>query len=66
MTVAIALDDIVRLRKTHPCGSDQWRVVRVGVDIGLVCLGCQRRITLPRGKFNKQFKEVVAPPAEQE
>lgn len=59
MSVEIELNDLVRLRKQHPCGSTDWRVVRLGVDIGLVCLGCGRRILLPRGKFNKQFKQII-------
>lgn len=59
MSVEIELNDLVRLRKQHPCGSTDWRVVRLGVDIGLVCLGCGRRILLPRGKFNKQFKQKI-------
>ena len=52
----IRLDDIVRLRKTHPCGGTDWRVVRLGTDIGLVCLTCGRRVLVPRGKFIKQVK----------
>ena len=59
MFIEIELDDIVRLRKPHPCGSTDWRVVRVGVDIGLVCLGCQHKVLLPRHKFNKQFKKKL-------
>ncbi|KPK07878.1 MAG: hypothetical protein AMJ56_12630 [Anaerolineae bacterium SG8_19] len=52
----IRLDDIVRLRKAHPCGGTDWRVVRLGTDIGLVCLTCGRRVLIPRGKFIKQVK----------
>ena len=52
----IRLDDIVRLRKTHPCGGTDWRVIRLGTDIGLVCLTCGRRVLVPRGKFIKQVK----------
>ena len=53
------MGDIVRLRKKHPCGSYEWQVVRLGVDIGLVCQGCGRRILLPRSTFNKRLKNVV-------
>jgi hypothetical protein len=59
MAIEIELGDIVQLRKKHPCGSDEWEVVRLGVDIGLVCQGCGRRILLPRGTFNKRSKRVV-------
>jgi hypothetical protein len=57
--VEIHLGDIVRLRKQHPCGSDQWEVVRLGADIGLLCQGCGRRVLLPRGIFNKRLKTIV-------
>jgi hypothetical protein len=57
--VEIHLGDVVRLRKKHPCGSYEWTVVRVGVDVGLVCQGCQRRVLLPRGTFNKRVKQIV-------
>ena len=59
MYVEIHLGDIVRLRKKHPCGSFDWEVVRVGADIGLVCLECQRRIMLPRRVFNKRLKTIL-------
>ncbi|UCG24482.1 MAG: DUF951 domain-containing protein [Chloroflexota bacterium] len=59
MPVQLELGDIVRLRKKHPCGSLEWRVVRLGVDIGLVCQGCDRRILLPRSTFNKRLKLIV-------
>ncbi len=52
----IRLDDIVRLRKPHPCGGFDWCVVRLGTDIGLVCLTCHRKVLLPRGQFIKQIK----------
>lgn len=57
--VEINLGDIVRLRKQHPCGSYEWEVVRLGVDIGLVCQGCGRRVLLPRATFNKRLKTIV-------
>jgi hypothetical protein len=40
----IKLGDVVRLKKKHPCGSDEWQVVRLGADIGIRCLKCQRRV----------------------
>jgi len=60
MTVEIKVGDIVRLRKAHPCGSDEWEVVRVGADIGLKCLKCQRRVLLERGVFERRVKEFVS------
>jgi hypothetical protein len=59
MKAEIDIKDIVRLRKKHPCGSYEWEVVRLGVDIGLICQGCGRRILIPRSTFNKRLKEIV-------
>jgi len=56
----IRLDDVVRMKKKHPCGGTDWRVVRLGTDIGLVCLTCSRRVLIPRGKFIKQAKALVS------
>jgi hypothetical protein len=60
MTIEIKLGDIVRLRKTHPCGSYEWEVVTVGADIGLKCLKCQRGVLLARDVFGRRVKNVVA------
>ena len=51
------LNDILRLKKPHPCGSYQWRVVRLGADIGLRCLKCNRRVLLERGVLNRRIRE---------
>ena len=60
MTIEIKLGDVVRLRKAHPCGSYEWEVVRVGADIGLKCLKCQRRVLLEIGTFERRVKEFVS------
>ena len=52
----IRLDDVVRMRKPHPCGGTDWHVVRLGTDIGIMCLTCQRKVLIPRGQFIKQVK----------
>jgi hypothetical protein len=54
----LELDDIVRLRKSHPCGSFEWKIVRLGADIGLECLGCGRRVLLPRRQLARQLKSI--------
>ncbi|MCL4858815.1 MAG: DUF951 family protein [Caldilineaceae bacterium] len=55
----IYVGDVVEMRKTHPCGGSQWRVDRVGADIGMVCLTCKRRVLLPRRKFTHQMKRFL-------
>ena len=56
----IELGDVVRLRKKHPCGGDEWRVVRLGADIRVKCLKCQRQVLLERGTFERQIKALVS------
>jgi hypothetical protein len=51
--------DIIRMRKPHPCGGYEWRVVRLGADIGLECLTCGRRIMLERRALKNRMKAVV-------
>lgn len=58
MLLDLQLNDIVRLRKVHPCGSFEWRVVRLGADIGLECLGCERRVLLPRRQLAQRMKTL--------
>ena len=60
MSTDIKPGDIVRLRKAHPCGSYEWLVVRVGADIGLKCLKCQRRVLLARDVFRRRVKEFTS------
>ncbi len=60
MPLELRLDDVLRLRKPHPCGGYEWRVVRLGADIGLVCLTCGRRVLLTRREVEKRLKLVVS------
>jgi len=53
--VDLRIGDVVRLRRQHPCGSREWRVVRLGADIGLVCAGCAHRILMDRLDVERRF-----------
>jgi len=53
----LQLGDKVTLRKEHPCGGYEWEVVRLGADIGLVCLTCKRRVLLSRRELNRRMKK---------
>lgn len=55
----IKIGDLVRMKKKHPCGGDQWQVVRVGADIGIRCQKCQRRVLLERGVFERRVRVVM-------
>ncbi|MEA3326192.1 MAG: DUF951 domain-containing protein [Chloroflexota bacterium] len=60
MLQELGLGDIVRLRKPHPCGGYEWRVVRLGADIGLECLTCSHRIMLTRRALKNRLKIIVS------
>ena len=57
MVMELRLGVTVRLKKAHPCGSDRWEVVRLGADIGLCCLGCQRRVLMERGMLVRKISK---------
>ena len=56
------MDDVVVLRKKHPCGGEAWRVVRLGADIGLRCLTCERRVLVERASVERDIKRFVERP----
>lgn len=53
------LEDIVETKKTHPCGSNKWKIIRVGADIKIQCVGCNRIVMIPRSKFENSIKKVI-------
>jgi hypothetical protein len=55
----LQLDDVVRLRKPHPCGGYEWKVVRLGADIGIECLTCGHRVLLPRRQLAHKAKTIT-------
>lgn len=55
----IRLDDVVRMKKQHPCGSFEWTVTRIGADIKMRCNGCGRVVMLDRGEFLRRRKKVL-------
>jgi hypothetical protein len=55
----LALGDILKLKKPHPCGSDDWQVIRLGADIGIQCQGCGHRVLMERRDLTKRIKTVV-------
>lgn len=57
--IALYLDDVVVLRKAHPCGGDTWRVVRLGADIGVRCAQCGRRVLIGRSELERDIKRFA-------
>lgn len=52
------LNDHVIMKKQHPCGSNEWEIVKLGADIKIKCCGCGRMLFIPRIEFNKKIKQV--------
>jgi hypothetical protein len=49
----------VIMKKPHPCGTNEWEIIRVGADIKIKCIKCGRSIMIPRVDFNKKLKKVI-------
>ena len=59
MALELSIGDIVRMKKSHPCGNSLWEVTRLGADIGLVCQQCRRYVMLPRTYLERRVREVL-------
>lgn len=59
MVTNFNLGDVVQTRKGHPCGSNEWEIIRLGADIKIKCIGCGRIVMLPRPKFEKSVKKII-------
>ena len=54
------LNDLVEMKKEHPCKkSKQWKIIRMGTDIRIKCLGCGTSVLMPRSEFEKKLKKVI-------
>lgn len=60
------IGDVVKMRKTHPCGNDLWSVTYVGADIKIRCEKCGRIVMLDRPTFEKRVKKIVVCAAQSE
>ncbi len=53
------LGTIVEMKKGHPCGANEWEIIRLGADIKIKCVNCGRIVMLPRIEFNKKIKKIL-------
>jgi hypothetical protein len=58
--IVLLLGDIIRLRRAHPCGGDEWLVDRLGADIGLRCRGCSRHVMIERRTVERRLAGFVS------
>ena len=53
-------NDIVEMKKEHPCHkSKYWKIIRMGADIKIKCLGCGAAIMFPRSEFERKCKKLI-------
>ncbi len=55
----VRLQDILVMKKAHPCGSREWSVLRTGMDFRLRCSGCGHEVMLPRSKAEKNIRQIL-------
>jgi len=55
----VRLNDILVMKKPHPCGSKQWLVLRTGADFRMRCMGCGHEVMQPRFKIEKNIKSIL-------
>lgn len=53
------LGEVIELKKAHPCGANQWKILRVGMDFRLECQGCNHQVMVPRKLVEKNFRKRV-------
>ena len=56
--IKLEIGDFLTLKEAPACGSKEWKVVRVGVDIGLRCMGCDRFVMVSRRKLEGKIREI--------
>jgi len=54
-----SLGDTVTMKKPHPCGTNEWEIIRMGMDIRIKCVRCGRSVLLPRREFERALKKVI-------
>jgi len=59
MTIPYGLGDTLLLKKPHACGSNEWLVIRMGMDIRVKCAGCGHSVLIPRARFDRLVRKVL-------
>lgn len=53
------LGDVVQMKKPHPCGTNAWKVIRMGMDVRIKCTGCDHSVMIPRLEFERKLKKIL-------
>ena len=55
----VRINDVLEMKKNHPCGSNRFTVLRIGMDFRLQCTGCGHEMMIPRLKAEKNIRKVI-------
>ncbi len=55
----LQVGEIIRMKKKHPCGANEWEILRIGMDFRIRCAGCGREILVPRRLVEKSFRGYI-------
>ena len=69
MIIRMRVGDTLELKKPHPCGEKKFRVMRVGSEVRIICVGCGRDMVLDRVKLERAIRKLIPaeePPTDQE
>lgn len=50
---------VIKMKNPHPCGANEWEILRVGMDFRLKCKGCNHQVMVPRKLVEKNFKGFI-------
>lgn len=53
------IGDVIKMKKAHPCGTNEWEIIRIGMDFRLKCRGCGHLVMLPRKQVEKSFRGLL-------
>lgn len=56
---------MIKMKKPHPCGGNEWKILRVGMDFRIQCVKCGRDVMVPRKLVEKNFRGFLEPSADQ-
>jgi hypothetical protein len=50
---------VVEMKKQHPCGTNRWKIIRMGMDVRIKCEGCEHSVLIPRREFSRKMKKIL-------
>lgn len=55
----LQVGDVIKLKKPHPCGVNEWEILRTGMDFRLKCIGCSHQVMVSRKLVEKNFRGII-------